>query len=159
MDTGRRAFSGRDETADVDALIGLFWLLVAWLGGADDDRECLVLGGLDAVRARAFVSGDEAMLTDVYVDERAARADAKVLRSYRERGLRLEGMSLVRESCRATDRAAGRVTLEVLDRLGPTWVESAEGVRRELPRDRPTRRVVVLERVDDVWRVAEVRAG
>lgn len=143
----------------MDTVIGLFWLLAAWVGGADADPECLVLGGLDAVRTRAFVTGDEAALADVYIDEQAARADLTVLRSYRERGLRLDGMRLVRASCRVTNRSAERVTLDVVDRLGPTWVESADGMRRELPRDRPTRRAVVLARVDDVWRIAAIRAG
>jgi len=102
----------------MDALMGLFWLLAAWLGGADDP-ECLLLGGLDMVRTEAFVTGEAARLRDVYADERAARADAEVLRSYRERGLRLDGMVLVRESCRVTSRSRRQVTLHVVDRLGP----------------------------------------
>lgn len=138
----------------MDLLAGLFWLLAAWLGGADADPECLVLGGLDAVRTQAFVSGDRDRLSDVYVDEHAARADAEVLDAYRERGLLLEGMRLVRESCRVTDRSEHRVSLDVVDRLGPTTVRMADGQHRDLPRDRPTRRTVMLERVGDAWRVA-----
>lgn len=145
------------DTDRMDALIGLFWLLAAWLGGADDHPECLLLGGLDLVRTEAFVTGEVARLRDVYIDERAARADAEVLRSYRERGLRLHGMVLVRESCRVTSRSRRQVTLHVIDRLGPTSVEAADGRRRDLPRDRPTRRIVVLERVGEVWRVAAAR--
>ena len=137
--------------------MGLFWLLAGVLGGRDDDPECLVLGGLDAVRTQAFVAGDEARLRDVYVDERAARADTEVLRSYGERGLRLEGMVLVRESCRVTDRARGSITLDIVDHLGPTSVRTEDGDSRNLPRDRSTRRTVVLERTDDGWRVAGVR--
>ncbi len=139
--------------------MSLFRLLAAWLGGADSDPECLVLGGLDVARAHAFVADDEAGLRSVYVDDRAARFDVDVLRSYRERGLRLEGMAMVRESCRATGRSAGRVTLDVVDRLGPTRVITTDGQVHDLPRDRPTRRTVVLERTDDGWRVASVRAG
>jgi hypothetical protein len=142
----------------MDALLSLFWLLAAWLGGADTDVECLLLGGLDVVRTEAFVTGEVDRLHDVYVDERAARADADVLRSYRQRGLRLAGMVLLRDSCRVIELSRQRVTLEVVDHLGPTWVETTDG-RRELPRDRPTRRSVVLERVGDVWRIAAVRSG
>lgn len=137
--------------------MSLIWVLAAWLGGADDHPECLALGGLDAVRTQAFVAGEEALLENVYVDERTARADAEVLRSYGERGLRLEGMLMMRESCRVARRSSRLVVLDVVDRLGPTWVRTRDGERRELPRDRPTRRTVVLERVDDVWRVASVR--
>ena len=143
----------------MNALLSLFWLLAAWLGGADADAECQLLGGLDVMRSHAFVSDDEAGLRDVYVDERAARSDVGVLRSYRERGLRLEGMLLLRETCRVTDRSSVRVTLDVVDRLGPTVVRSADGGRRDLPRDRPTRRIVVLQRTDRGWRVASVRAA
>ena len=143
----------------MDALLGLLWMLWAWLGGGADDPACLVLGGLDAVRSEAFVSGDEARLRDAYVDARAARADAEVMRSYRERGLRLEGMLLVREACRTTERSDRRIEIDVVDRLGRTWVRSGDGDRRELPRDRPTHRIVVLERTRGVWRVAAVRSG
>jgi hypothetical protein len=147
------------DTGRMDALMGLFWLLAGLLGGSDDDPECLVLGGLDTVRTQAFVSGDEGRLRDVYVDERAARADADVLRSYRDRGLRLEGMVLVRESCRVTERSRKSITLDVVDHLGPTWVHTEEGHRRDLPRDRSTRRTVVLERTGDGWRVDAVESG
>lgn len=143
----------------MDALLGLLWLLAGLLGGGDDDPECLMLGGLDVVRTQAFVTGDEARLGDVYVDRRAARADADVLRSYRERGLRLAGLVLVRESCRVTDRSARRITLDIVDHLGPTRVTTESGEHRDLPRDRSTRRMVVIERTDDGWRVGAVRRG
>ena len=137
--------------------MGLLWLLAGVLGGGDNDPECLVLGGLDAVRTQAFATGDEARLDDVYVDHSAAGTDADVLRSYRERGLRLEGMVLVRVSCRVTDRSPRRITLDVVDHLGPTRVITENGDHRDLPRDRSTRRRVVLERTDDGWRVGAVR--
>ena len=150
---------GPGDTGRMDALIGLLWLLAAWLGGANDAPECLVLGNLDAVRAQAFLTGDPERLRQVYVDAHAARADVEVLRSYRERGLRLEGMLLVRESCRVLDRSERRLMLDVVDRLGPTTVRNTDGYRRDLPRDRPTRRTVVLARTTDGWRVAAVRKG
>ena len=147
------------DTGRMDALTGLFWLLAGVLGGGDDDPECLVLGGLDTVRTEAFVTGNEARLRDVYVDERAARTDVQVLRSYSERDLRLEGMVLVRESCRVTDRSRESMTLDVVDHLGPTRVRTEADSRRDLPRDRATHRTVVLERTDDRWRVAGVESG
>ncbi len=142
----------------MDALLGLFWVLAAVLGGTGDP-ECLLLGGLDAARTDAFVADDERRLSDVYVDERAAQADIETLRSFRERGLRLEGMLLVRESCQVVDRSRHRVTLDVVDRLGATTVRTEGGGRQDLPRDRPTRRTVELEREGDVWRVAAVESG
>jgi hypothetical protein len=141
----------------VNVVVAVFWLLAAWLGGTDDDPECLVLGGLDAARAQAFVSGDARGLREVYVDAHAAGADVEMLRSYDERGLRLHGMLLVRESCRVLDRSERRLTLDVVDRLSPTMVRTADGHHRDLPRDRLTRRTVVLAQSKDGWRVAAVR--
>ena len=143
----------------MDALIGLLWLVAAWLGGADHDAECLLLGGLDAARAQAFTTGDRERLSEVYVDEHAARPDVEVLESYRERGLRLDGMLLVRESCRVLDRSKRKLTFDVVDRLGRTTVRTADGHRRGLPRDRPTRRTIVLAHTAAGWRVAAVRRG
>ncbi len=143
----------------MNVVMGLLWVMSTLLGGADDDAECLLLGGLDVVRADAFTSGDAARLRDVYVDARAAHADTMALRAYRERGLRLDGMLLVRESCRVVERSSDRIVLDVVDRLGPTSARTVDGDRRALPRDRPTRRTVVLERARDAWRVAGVRAG
>ena len=146
------------DTDRVDGLLGLLWLLAAMVGGGED-RECLLIGGLDAARTQAFVTDDEARVSDVYADGHAARADVDLLRSYRERGLRLEGMLLVRESCRVTARSRQRVTLDVVDRLGPTTVHTSDGRHRVLPRDRPTRRSVVLVRNGEVWRVGAVESG
>ena len=139
--------------------MGLFLMLAAMVGGAATDPECFLLGGLDAARTQAFVADDEGGLSDVYVDDRTARADIEMLRSYRERGLRLEGMMLLRESCRVTDRSRQRATLNLVERLGPTSVQTEDGRHQDLPRDRATRHTVVLERVGDVWRVAAVESG
>ena len=139
--------------------MALLWLVVAMIGGADSDPECLVLGGLDATRTRAFLVADPELLRDVYVNAAVASTDVDVLREYRERGLRLEGMHMVREWCRVTDRSRRRLSLDVVDRLGPTSVRTADGHRTDLPRDRPTRRTVVLERTGQAWRVASVRTS
>jgi hypothetical protein len=140
----------------MDGLMAVLWLLAVMICGADRDPECLVLGGLDATRAQAFVTADEGRLRAVYHDAEAARADVELLRSYRERGLRLEGMSMLRERCHVTARSKRRLTLDVVDRLGPTAVRAVDGRRRDLPRDRPTRHTVVLERTDDGWRIEAV---
>jgi hypothetical protein len=140
----------------MDSVLALLWLLAAWVGGADDHPACLVLGGLDAARAQAFVSSDEQRLADVYADERAARPDVEVLRSYRERGLRLHGMRLERRRCQVASDDPDRVVLDVVDRLAPTTVRTADGSWRRLPRDEWSRHTVVLRRVDDAWRIASV---
>ena len=140
----------------MDSVLAWLWLVVAWVGGGADHPACLVLGGLDAVRAEAFVSGDAPRLADVYAGERAARPDAAVLRSYRERGLVLRGMRLERRECRARSTQADRIVLDVVDRLAPTAVRTADGSWQDLPRDGWSRHTVVLRRVGDAWRIGAV---
>lgn len=140
----------------MDSVLALLWLLAAWVGGADDHPACLVLGGLDAVRAEAYTSADEQRLADVYADERTARPDLEVLWSYRERSLRLRGMSLERQTCRVVSDDERRIVLDVVDRLAPTSVRTAGGAWRDLPRDGWSRHTVVLRRVGDVWRIGAV---
>ena len=54
-------------------------------------------------------------------------------------------------------RTTGRIVLVVTDRLAHA-VAVGQGVRVALPRDRATRRTIVLRRVAGEWRVAQVRA-
>lgn len=135
------------------------WLvaLAAWcgtlLGPGDADPACLLLGRLDAVRAEAFVRADASRLDHVYASQRLRDADAQVLRAWSDRGLRLEGMGQLRSSCAVVDRSPQRVTLDVVDRLGPTRAVGERGRVLGLPADRPTRRAVVLVLGDDGWRI------
>ncbi|MCX6405575.1 MAG: hypothetical protein NTV28_01510 [Propionibacteriales bacterium] len=138
------------------------WLaaLVTWcstlLGTGDADPACLDLGRLDALRAEAFASADPAGLHDVYASRTLREADAQVLRSWTDRGLRLEGMAQQRTSCRVVERSSREVVLDVVDRLGPTRAVGDQRVHR-LPSDQPTRRTVVLTWTADGWRVGAVR--
>jgi hypothetical protein len=140
----------------MDPVLALLWLLAVLVGGADDHPACLVLGGLDTVRAEAFASGDVDLLDDVYLDERAAAPDVAVLRAYRARGLELRGTQMERRRCTVSERGADRIVLDVVDRLGTTTVREAGGPWRALPRDGWTRHTVVLRRVGDAWRIGAV---
>lgn len=137
-----------------------FAALVTWwgtlLGPGDTAPECLLLGRLDAERAWAFVTADEARLDAVYSSDALRDRDAAVLRDYNARALRLEGMVQLRSSCRLVERAPARIVLDVVDRLGPTRAVAA-GAGQALPADEPTRRVVILEDTRSGWRVAASR--
>ena len=137
-----------------------FVALLSWIGTlagqADLDAECLALGGLDVARAHAFATGEAALLERVYVDEGLRTADERVLASYAERGLTLGGVGTERLSCRVVEREGRRVELDVVDRLGTTWVEH-DGRRFALPADEPTRRTVVLEQTLRGWQLAASR--
>lgn len=137
-------------------VVAMLALLGTVVGGGDEDPECLLLGGLDSVRVAAFSEGRAERLLDVHADERLLAADAALLASYEDRGLRLRGGGLERLSCRVVGRSPDRVELDVVDRLGRTWVVEGDR-RRELPRGSATRRAVTLEQGPDGWRVTGSR--
>lgn len=127
---------------------------VTSLLGSDDLRWAGVLGGLDDVRARAFAHADPQLLDQVYASTSTGRADdAAIIRDYASRGARVLGADLVLVSCRVRSLTPQRVSLDVVDRLGAARVAWADGTIRELPRDRPTRRVVTLVRTPAGWRI------
>lgn len=134
------------------------WLLVllASLAGAPDPG-CATLAVLDHRRAAALAQDDPAALLDVYPPgSPLLTADDSLLRAYRDRGLRLHGARVERLACRTTSAPEGRRVLAVVDRVGPATVTGG-GAERALPRDRPTRREVVLVRTVEGWRVSAVR--
>jgi hypothetical protein len=117
-----------------------------------------VLRAWDVRRAAAWAAGDEAALAALYTDGSAAgRRDRAMLGRYVARGLRVPGMRMQVLAGKVRSRTAGRIVLVVTDRLA-----HAVAVRREtrvvLPRDRATRRTIVLRRVAGEWRVAQVWA-
>ena len=130
-------------------------------GGVRPGRRVAALGVLrawDVRRAAAWAAGDAAALAALYTDGSAAgRRDRAMLDRYVARGLRVEGLRMQVLAGSVRSRTAGRLVLEVTDRLAHA-VAVGQGVRAELPRDRASRRTVVLRRVAGEWRVAQVRA-
>ena len=117
-----------------------------------------VLRAWDVRRAAAWAAGDEAALGALYTDGSAAgRRDRAMLGRYGARGLRVRGMRMQVLAGKVRSRAAGRIVLVVTDRLAHA-VAVGQGIRVGLPRDRATRRTVVLRRVAGEWRVARVWA-
>lgn len=107
-----------------------------------------VLHAWDEQRAAAWAAGDVAGLRSLYVaGSPAGDADSAMLRAWRERGLRVEGMEMQLLSVQVRRRAPDLLVLDVVDRV----VGGAL-----LPADLPTRHVVTLRMVDGEWRVAGV---
>jgi hypothetical protein len=79
-----------------------------------------------------------------------------MLDAWLERGLRVRGMGVEVLALEVLRDGPGRLVLRVTDRLAGA-VAVGSGVRRVLPRDRPTTRALVLRRGDDGWRMASVR--
>ena len=117
-----------------------------------------VLRAWDVRRAAAWAAGDEAALAALYTDGSAAgRRDRAMLGRYGARGLRVRGMRMQVLAGKVRSRTAGRIVLVVTDRLAHA-VAVRRGTRVVLPRDRVTRRTIVLRRVAGEWRVAQVWA-
>jgi hypothetical protein len=115
-----------------------------------------VLREWDAARAAAWRSGSPAALRGLYAEGSASgRADRVLLAAYRSRGLRVDGMSMQRSLVRVIARSEDRWVLRVTDRLVGAFAVGPGG-RLPLPRDTWSTRVVVLLRMGERWRVAEV---
>jgi hypothetical protein len=134
------------------------WIsLMSTLFGAADDPECYALGGLDIARAEALADANLTDLRSLYAHSVAAAPDARLLKRYAARGLRVVGAGMVRGECRVVARAAERVELDVRERLAPTWAVSHTGIATPLPRDELSRHRVVLTGGAGHWRIASVR--
>ncbi|WP_299932541.1 hypothetical protein [uncultured Nocardioides sp.] len=116
-----------------------------------------VLAAWDERRSAAWAEGDVAALEELYVDgSGAGAADVRLLRDYRRRGLRVEGLATQVLALRVDARSSERLELVVTDRVvGAEAVGAGEPVA--LPVARPSTRRVVLVREDGSWLVAEVR--
>jgi hypothetical protein len=141
--------------------VNVWWSILALLAGllGDDDRDvaCLVLGGLDSVRAGAYAVADPALLRRAYASAADAAPDEATLREYRQRGLEVRGAVMRRESCAVTERDSDRIELRVTDRLAAATANDGEGRSWALPRDRATPHRVTLVRTPDGWRIGTVR--
>ena len=116
-----------------------------------------VLRAWDRERAAAWRTGDARALGRLYTPgSRAGRADREMLRAYRARGLRVTGLRMQVASADVRRADDERVVVLVTDRLAATAVATGSGGAHPLPRDRWSRRRVVLVRERERWRVASV---
>jgi hypothetical protein len=115
-----------------------------------------VLREWDARRSRAYARADVAGLRALYVPgSRTGDADAALLRTYRERGLRVTEMRTQILQARVVRAGATRICVVVTDLLVVATVDDRLGGGWTLPRDRATTRRVVLVRALGGWRVDE----
>jgi hypothetical protein len=142
----------------VTFLLHLLTTLVALAPGHPSGASA-VLHDWDDRRAAAWSAGDVGALRSLYVARSpAGRADVAMLRAWRDRDLRIEGMRMQLLDLDVRRASADRLDLVVTDRLTGA-VGVGPGVRLPLPQDRiSSRRLVMVER-QGVWRVAEVTAA
>lgn len=118
-----------------------------------------VLRDWDRARAGAYARGDVAALRALYrPGSRAGTADVRLLRSFLDRGLRVEGMRMQLLEVRVLARSPRRLRLRVTDRLVGASAVSATA-RRPLPGDLASTRVLELARSSaGSWLMVEVTA-
>ena len=131
--------------------------LMSTLFGAADDPECYALGALDVARAEALADSNLTELRAVYAHAAAMEPDARLLKRYAARGLRVVGAGLVRGECRVVARSPARVELDVAEHLARAWAVGPPDESVRLPRDGMSRHRVVLTGGAGRWRIASVR--
>lgn len=117
-----------------------------------------VLAAWDRRRAAAYESGDVAALRALYAPgSRAGRADVRLLRRYRSRGLVVRHLRTQVLEFAVLRSAPGRLVLRVVDRISGARAVAESGRSHPLPRDRADRRRVVLVHRGAGWQVRTVR--
>jgi hypothetical protein len=89
---------------------------------------------------------------------RALSLDRSQIRRYHRRGLHVNGVHLDFGRVVVLHREPHLVRLRVVDRLSPMTALTRSGSPRSLPRDRPSRHLLVLRRTAVGWRIARVHA-
>jgi hypothetical protein len=115
-----------------------------------------VLRAWDARRAEAWARGRPRLLRPLYTSgSLAGRHDRAMLRAWAARGLVVRDLRTQLLAVRELRHTATTWTLLVTDRLAG-GVAVGAGVRRPLPRDEVSTRVVTLRQADGSWLVASV---
>ena len=119
-----------------------------WLG---------VLGGLDRVRAEAFVRLDLGLLDSVYRRGTTPwRADREMLAAYQQRATRVVGLRIVVQEVGVLRAGRGVVVLRVVDRFGGGTAVDAYGRRTQLPGGPVTARRITLTGSGNDWRISAI---
>lgn len=119
-----------------------------------------VLRDWDRERAEAWAVGDVSRLRALYLPGSAAGArDVAMLRAWRARGLRVEGMRTQVVDVELRRRSARRIVLVVTDRLVAAEAVRRDGRRRALPRDSASTRWLRFHLVGGRWLLGAAREG
>lgn len=128
------------------------------LAGPADERWPAVLAGFDEVRSQAFEDGRTDLLGHVYpAGSTLLRRDENLLASYVRRGIDIERLRMRLIDAEVVSTTDRHVVMHVTDQLVEARIGLPDGTVRDLPRDRPTRRVIELSLTPQGWRISAVR--
>lgn len=124
--------------------------------GRADERS--VLERWDRARSAAWERGSLPALRRLYLPgSEAGRRDARLLRRYADRGLRVDGLRTQVLAWSVVSSGPDRLVLRVTDRVvGGVAVRPGVGTRARLPADRPTERRLTLVLREGRWLMARV---
>ena len=112
---------------------------------------------LDATRSVALEEGWPDLLDAVYAPgSPLLKRDRELLESYERRDVDIERLHLNILEAKVVKAEPKRVRLDVTDQLSETRIRLRDGTARQLPRDRPTRRVIELVLTEEGWRIGSV---
>jgi hypothetical protein len=119
-----------------------------------------VVRHLERLRARAFTTGDRALLRQVYAPATPLAArELSRLTELRRIGLRPRGLVPTVEGVSVRSAVADRVVLRVVDSLSPYGLVAVGGQVVSRARARPAHAVMMtVVRIGGRWRIADVRA-
>jgi hypothetical protein len=117
-----------------------------------------VMRALDVQRSTAFKKVDDTALDAVYVPGSVPwKADKKLLATYRNQHLRIEGLAMEIRSLVIESEETNHAVLQIVDRLVSGTAVDAAGRRTTFPPGKPTSRRITLEaRTPGTWRIAEI---
>jgi hypothetical protein len=127
------------------------------VGGRSAGEWAAVLGRLDAIRALAFERLDVGSLDSFYRRGTAPwRSDRALMDSYRQCGVRIEGLRMEVRSVAVARAGRSVVVLRVVDRFAGGTAIDASGQQTVLPRGPFTARLITLDAAGGVLRISAI---
>ncbi|WP_344211015.1 hypothetical protein [Kribbella sancticallisti] len=120
------------------------------------------LQGLDARRARAFSTLNQAELDKIYVPGTAPwTSDRSLLTTYQQQKIRVDGLRVQIDSLTIEQPGADTVVLRIVDRLVAGATIDSAGHRTPLPPGPATARRITLraEAGNKTWRISAITAA
>lgn len=139
------------HAGSVDRLLEVLFAVVGLLAGFNPAADpCTVLDGLDTRREIAWAHGDPGLLAGVWATPAGESGDREMLTAWAQRGLRVEGLQMERDSCQPVPGG-----VYVVERVSHAVAVGHDQSRRQLPTGAWTARDIALT-FSTRWRISSV---